>query len=143
ANLSSETLSASTQVGSSMMSAMRQMGSGAGLLVGRDQADSPVLAATGVPNSARNLNDPNAQGRVWLQGIGSYGKLDGEHGSTGLEQRTKGSVLGVDWALSPVWRVGVLGAYSQTDLDTTGVDGKVDSWHVGAYAQRQDGPLAL
>lgn len=143
ANLSSATLSASAQVGSSMMSAMRQMGSGAGLLVGRDQSDTPVLAATGVPSNARNLNDPNAQGRVWLQGIGSYGKLDGEHGSAGLEQRTKGSVLGVDWALSPAWRVGLLGGYSQTDLDTSGVDGKLDSWHVGAYAQRQDGPLAL
>ncbi len=143
ANLSSATLSASSQIGGSMMSAMRQMGSGAGLLVGLDQSDTPVLAATGVPNSAHNLNDPNAQGRVWLQGIGNYGKLDGEHGSAGLEQRTKGSVLGVDWALSPAWRMGLLGGYSRTDLDTSGVDGKVDSWHVGAYAQRQDGPLAL
>ena len=143
ANLSSATLSASSLVGSSMMSAMRQTGSGAGLLVGLDQAETPVLAATGVPSNVRNLNDPNAQGRVWLQGIGSYGKLDGEHGSAGMEQRTKGSVLGVDWALSPVWRVGVLGGYSKTDLDSTGVDGELDSWHVGAYALRQDGPLAL
>jgi outer membrane autotransporter protein len=113
------------------------------LLVGLDHKDTPVLAATGVPAEARNLNDPNARGRLWLQGIGSYGKLDGDHGSNGLTQRTKGSVLGADWALDSEWRVGVLGGYSKTDLDTTGVDGSVDSWHAGIYALRQSGPLAL
>lgn len=142
ANLTSATLSASSQVGSSMLAAMQQM-AGPGLLVGLDQRDTPVLAASGVPAAARNLNDPNARGRLWLQGIGGYGKLDGEHGSSGLEQRTQGSLLGADWALNPAWRVGVLGGYSQTDLDASGVDGGVDSWHAGVYALHQNGPLAL
>lgn len=142
ANLTSATLSASSQVGSSMLAAMQQMAA-PGLLVGLDQRDTPVLAASGVPAAARNLNDPNARGRLWLQGIGGYGKLDGEHGSSGLEQRTKGSLLGADWALNPAWRVGLLGGYSQTDLDASGVDGEVDSWHAGVYALHQNGPLAL
>jgi len=142
ASLTSATLSASSQVGSSMLAAMQQMAR-PGLLVGVDQRDTPVLAASGVPAAARNLNDPNARGRLWLQGIGGYGKLDGEHGSSGLEQRTKGSLLGADWALNPAWRVGVLGGYSQTDLDASGVDGEVDSWHAGIYALHQNGPLAL
>ncbi|QRK84325.1 autotransporter domain-containing protein [Pseudomonas granadensis] len=142
ANLTSATLSASSQVGSSMLAAMQQM-AGPGLLVGLDQRDTPVLAASGVPAAARNLNDPSARGRLWLQGIGGYGKLDGEHGSSGLEQRTKGSLLGADWALNPAWRVGVLGGYSQTDLDASGVDGEVDSWHAGIYALHQNGPLAV
>jgi len=143
ANLTSATLGASSQVGGSMLSAMQQMGGGAGLMVGLDQRETPVLAATGVPAEARNLNDPNAQGRLWLQAIGGYGKLDGSHGSSGLEQRTKGSVLGADWALDAQWRVGVLGGYSKTDLDATGVDGNVESWHAGVYALRQSGPVAL
>ena len=143
ANLTSATLGASSQVGSSMLSAMQQMGGSPGLLVGLDQRDTPVLAANGVPSEARNLNDPNARGRLWLQGIGGYGKLDGEHGSSGLEQRTKGSVLGADWALNPAWRLGVLGGYSKTDLDATGVDGNVESWHAGVYALHQNGPIAL
>ncbi len=143
ANLTNATLGASAQVGNSMLAAMQQMGGGAGLLVGLDQKDTPALAATGVPSDARNLNDPNARGRLWLQGIASYGKLDGEHGSNGLTQRTKGTLLGADWALDSDWRVGVLGGYSKTDLDTTGVDGSVDSWHAGVYALRQSGPLAL
>ncbi|NUT74067.1 autotransporter domain-containing protein [Pseudomonas sp. C1C7] len=143
ANLTSATLGASSQVGGSMLSAMQQMGGSPGLMVGLDQRDTPILAANGVPTAARNLNDPNARGRLWLQAIGGYGKLDGEHGSSGLEQRTKGSVLGADWSLSPQWRVGVLGGYSKTDLDATGVDGNVESWHAGVYAQHQNGPLAL
>ncbi|MFZ3283076.1 autotransporter outer membrane beta-barrel domain-containing protein [Pseudomonas sp.] len=143
ANLTSATLGASSQVGSSMLSAMQQMGGSPGLMVGLDQRDTPVLAANGVPSEARNLNDPNARGRLWLQGIGGYGKLDGEHGSSGLEQRTKGSVLGADWSLSPAWRVGVLGGYSKTDLDASGVDGNVESWHAGVYALHQNGPISL
>ncbi|MBD8684835.1 autotransporter family protein [Pseudomonas sp. CFBP 13719] len=143
ANLAAATLAGTTQVGSSILSAMRQMGSGSGLLVGLGAQDTPVLAASGIPDQARNLNDPNARGRVWVQALGSYGKLDGEHGSDGLEQRTSGAVLGTDWALTPDWRVGLLGGYSRTDLDASGVDGKIDSWHAGIYAMRQSGPLAL
>ncbi|PKA70295.1 outer membrane autotransporter protein [Pseudomonas baetica] len=143
ANLTSATLGASSQVGSSMLSAMQQISGSPGLMVGLDQRDTPVLAANGVPSEARNLNDPNARGRLWLQAIGGYGKLDGEHGSSGLEQRTKGSVLGADWSLNPQWRLGVLGGYSKTDLDTTGVDGNVESWHAGVYALHQNGPISL
>ncbi|WP_339494164.1 autotransporter outer membrane beta-barrel domain-containing protein [Pseudomonas sp. RA_105y_Pfl2_P56] len=143
ANLTSATLGASSQVGNSMLSAMQQIGGSPGLMVGLDQRETPVLAANGVPSEARNLNDPNARGRLWLQAIGGYGKLDGEHGSSGLEQRSKGSVLGADWSLNSAWRLGVLGGYSTTDLDATGVDGNVESWHAGVYALHQNGPLSL
>jgi outer membrane autotransporter protein len=143
ASLGAATLAGTARVGSSMLSAMQQMGSSGGLQVGAADQDTPILAANGVPDQARNLNDPNARGRVWVQALGSYGKLDGEHDSSGLEQRTRGSVLGTDWALTPDWRVGVLGGYSRTGLDASGVDGEVDSWHAGIYAVRQNGPLAL
>lgn len=143
ANLAAATLAGTTQVGSSMLGAMQSMGSSAGLLVGLNEGDGPALAATGVPREARNLNDPNAQGRLWAQALGSYGKVDGSHGASALEQRTGGGVLGVDWALSGDWRLGVLGGYSRTRLDSTGLDGTVRSWHAGVYAQHQSGPLAL
>lgn len=143
ANLAAATLAATTQVGSSMLGAMQSMGSNAGLQVGLNDSDSPALAATSVPREARNLNDPNAQGRVWAQALGSYGKIDGSQGASALEQRTGGGVLGIDWALGGEWRLGVLGGYSRTRLDSTGLDGSVRSWHAGVYAQRQSGPLAL
>lgn len=143
ANLASATLAASSQVGTSMLSAMRQMSSSSSLLVGLESAQTPELAVTGIPSSARNLNDPNARGRVWLQGLGSYGKLEGQHGNESSQQRTQGSLLGIDWSLSPLWRLGVLGGYSKTDMDSHNVDNSLRSWHAGAYAVRQDGPLAL
>lgn len=143
ASLSSATLSASQQVSSSMLAAMQSLGSGTGLQVAAAARDTPALAATGVPAGLRNLNDPNAQGRLWLQGLGSYGRLDGDHGSSDLTQRTKGGLLGADWALTPDWRLGVLGGYSKTDIDSSGMDGTVNSWHAGAYAIRQSGALTL
>ncbi|MFJ7886158.1 autotransporter domain-containing protein [Pseudomonas sp. NPDC096917] len=143
AGLSSATLAATQQVGSSMLAAMQSLGAGAGLQVATDIRQTPVLTATGVPAGLRNLNDPNAQGRLWLQGLGSYGRLDGDHGSSDLTQRTKGGLLGADWALTQDWRMGVLGGYSRTDVDSSDMEGTVNSWHAGAYAIRQSGPLAL
>ena len=143
ASLSSATLGATSQVGNSMLAAMQSLGAGAGLRVASVASDTPALAATGLPPGVRNLNDPNAQGRLWLQGLGSYGRLNGAHGNSDLTQRTKGGVLGADWALTSDWRMGVLGGYSKTDVDSTGMDGTVNSWHAGAYAIRQSGALAL
>lgn len=143
ASLSSATLAASSSVITGMRLAMQQMGGDSGVLVGLDSSHTPILAATEVSSAVRNLNDPGAQGRVWLQGIGSYGKLDGELGTSSLEQRTAGSMLGVDWSLSSLWRVGVLGGYSKSNLDSHNVDGQLHSVHVGAYAMRKDGPLIL
>ena len=143
ASLSSATLGATSQVGSSMLAAMQSLGAGAGLRVASVASDTPALAATGLPPGVRNLNDPNAQGRLWLQGLGSYGRLNGAHGNSDLTQHTKGGVLGADWALTSDWRMGVLGGYSNTDVDSTGMDGTVNSWHAGAYAIRQSGALAL
>ncbi|MFV3292533.1 autotransporter outer membrane beta-barrel domain-containing protein [Pseudomonas sp. NY11955] len=143
ANLAAATLAGASQVGSSMLGAMQAMGSAGSLLVGLNDSDGPALAATGVPREARNLNDPNAQGRVWAQALGSYGKVEGSHGASTLEQRTNGGVLGVDWALTGDWRLGLLGGYSRSRLDATGLDGTVRSWHAGVYAQHQSGPLAV
>ncbi|CAI3802178.1 hypothetical protein GLGCALEP_03052 [Pseudomonas sp. MM221] len=143
ANLAAATLAGTSQVGSTMLGAMQAMTSAGSLQVGLNDSDGPALAATGVPREARNLNDPNAQGRVWAQALGSYGKVDGSHGASALEQRTGGGVLGVDWALGGDWRLGVLGGYSRTRLDSSGLDGTVRSWHAGVYAQHQRGPLAL
>ncbi len=143
ASLAAATLAGSQQVGGAMLNAVRQLGSSS-LLAAAERGDTPMLAATGVPNEARNLNDPNAAGRLWVQGIGSHGKLDEHDRSGDLQQNTGGTLLGADWAVTPDWRLGVLGGYSHTDLDGSGgVSGDIDSWHLGAYALRQSGPLAV
>ena len=85
----------------------------------------------------------DAPGRFWFQGLGSGASMGGQHGSAGLQQRTRGLVLGADWAVDHAWRVGVMGAQSTSDLSAKRFKAALDSWHLGAYAVREDGPLAL
>ncbi|KAE9638295.1 autotransporter outer membrane beta-barrel domain-containing protein [Pseudomonas sp. PB103] len=119
ANLAKATLSAVTPVNDSLLSAMRQLDPG---------------------KPSTRANDGN--GRVWVQALGNSGKIDRDTDST-LKHATQGLVAGADWRLDEQWHVGIIGGKSQTKLDARHSDGDLDSWHLGAYAVRQDGPLAL
>lgn len=146
ASLANATLAGSSQVGGAMLGAMQQLGGGmsGNLQSSLSLQDGPLLAANGLPNEARNLNDPNAQGRLWVQALGSNGTLDGNAGSHDIDQNTAGAVVGADWALDAQWRLGVLGGYSSTDVDAgNDADGNIDSYHIGAYALRQSGAYNL
>lgn len=121
ANLAKATLNAVSPVSDSMLSAMRQL-------------DTDATSA--------KAGDGNGNGRVWVQALGNGGKIDRDTDST-LKHSTQGLVAGADWRLDEQWHVGIIGGKSQTKLDARHADGDLDSWHVGAYAVRQDGPLAL
>jgi len=82
-------------------------------------------------------------GRFWVQGLGNGGSLDKQGGSAGLKHDTHGLLLGADWALDHAWRVGVIGAKSSSNLNAQRFSADLDSWHLGGYAVRTDGPLAL
>lgn len=128
ANLANATLRSIDPVNASMLSAMRKMDRGNF----NAQNSAPSLAAGG-----------DADGRVWFQALGNGGTVDRGHVSSALQHSTKGLVLGADWALDEQWSLGVIGAKSQTRLDGSRLDGDLDSWHLGAYALRQSGPLAI
>ncbi|MGP0170307.1 autotransporter domain-containing protein [Pseudomonas sp. NCHU5208] len=135
------TLASSTQVGSSMLAAMQQV-AGGGLQTAQLDEDGPLLAALGVPQEARELNDPNAAARLWIQALGSHGKLDSVAGD--IRQDNGGAVIGADWPVGGQWRLGVLGGYGKTQVDATqGAENDIGSLHLGLYAQRLDGPWAL
>jgi outer membrane autotransporter protein len=102
------------------------------------QLNTSLLAAM-----RQSSDNPDDNGRLWLQGLGNTGSLDAQHASAGLQQRTQGLVVGTDWAVDHAWRVGVMGAKSASDLSAKRFKGELDSWHLGGYAVRQDGPLAL
>lgn len=129
ANLAKATLSSVTPVSASMLSAMRQL-------------DHRTGAAYGSGNSPREAAGGADSGRVWVQALGHGGKVDREYDST-LKHATQGLVMGADWRLNEQWHIGLLGGKSQTRLDARQYEGDLDSWHVGAYAVRQDGPMAL
>lgn len=129
ANLAKATLSSITPVSASMLSAMQQL---------NNHPDTSYTSA----NSPREASTAADTGRVWIQALGHGGKVDRDVDST-LKHATHGLVLGADWRLDEQWHVGLLGGKSQTRLDARQYDGDLDSWHLGAYAVRQDGPLAL
>lgn len=146
ASLAGSTLGSTSQVSGAMLGALQSFSGGLGgnLQSSLNVEDGPLLAATGVSADARNLNDPSARGRLWVQALGSHGNLDGTQGGHDLDSDTRGAVVGVDWAVGGDWRLGVLGGYSRTDLEAgSGFEGDVDSLHLGVYGLRQDGPVAL
>lgn len=99
---------------------------------------------SGLLSAIRQLdNSRDEAARVWVQALGSAGTLDAQHGSAGVKQRNQGLLLGADWAFDHAWRIGVVGGTSGSDLSARRFKGELDSWHVGAYAARLDGPLAL
>jgi subtilase-type serine protease len=130
ANLAKATLSSVDPVSGSMLSAMRQLDSAHGTRNLRDRNNAPRLAAG---------NEDN--GRVWLQALGHGGKLDRD--VEPLQHSTKGLLIGADWSIDEEWRLGVMGGKSRTQLDSRELDGDLDSWHLGAYALRQNGPMSL
>ncbi|MNL03785.1 Extracellular serine protease precursor [compost metagenome] len=129
ANLAKATLSSITPVSASMLSAMQQLNSRYG-------------SACSSGNSPRQAAGAADSGRVWIQALGHGGKVDRNFDST-LKHATQGLVMGADWRLNEQWHVGLVGGKSQTRLDARQYDGELDSWHLGAYAARQDGPFSL
>ncbi|WP_338583917.1 autotransporter outer membrane beta-barrel domain-containing protein [Pseudomonas sp. MAG733B] len=127
ANLAKTTLNSITPVSASMLSAMRQLDSAGN---SDNQKNAPRLAAGSKDN-----------GRVWLQALGHGGKLDRDFQD--LKYSTEGLVLGADWGVGEHWHLGMIGGKSSTRMDSRQLDGDLDSWHLGAYALRQSGPVAL
>jgi outer membrane autotransporter protein len=129
ANLAKATLSSITPVSTSMLSAMRQL-------------DNHSALTYGSRSSPRQAAGSEDSGRVWIQALGHGGKVDRDADGI-LQHATQGLVVGADWRLDEHWHVGLLGGKSQTKFDARQYDGDLDSWHLGAYAMRQDGPLSL
>jgi outer membrane autotransporter protein len=125
ANLAKATLSSVTPVSASLLSAMHQL-------------DDTHAAQGNAPRHAAGNAD---SGRVWLQALGHGGKLDRD--MEPMQHSTKGLLLGADWRLDEAWRLGLMGGSSDTRMDSKKLDGDLDSWHIGAYALRQTGPLSL
>ncbi|MHC8356671.1 autotransporter outer membrane beta-barrel domain-containing protein [Pseudomonas sp. LB3P81] len=126
-NLGKATLNSDGPIGATLLSAMRQLD---GARVSNNQNGAPRLAA-----------GSDATGRIWLQALGHNGKLSREYDP--LQHSTQGLLVGADWRLDEQWRLGVMGGQSRTSQKSRELDGNLDSWHLGAYALRQEGPMSL
>lgn len=144
--LTSEEIKALEKLGDELVQAPGGMGAALEQIAGSQNAN----LADATQNTTQHISNQllstlrtlavDEDGHFWVQSLGNDGT---QSGSAGLKYGTQGLLLGADWALDHAWRVGVMGAKSTTKLDAQRFAGELDSWHLGGYAVRQDGPLAL
>ena len=103
-------------------------------------ADLPGRSA---PMAVATL-DPRVFG-LWGQGFGSFGDARGDGNAAGLTRQTAGFALGADLRLENGFRIGAVGGYTYTSLDTTGrlQSGTIESAFGGVYGGTEFGPVAL
>ncbi|NDK35799.1 autotransporter outer membrane beta-barrel domain-containing protein [Rhodovulum sulfidophilum] len=82
---------------------------------------------------------------VWGQAYGSWSKLDGSDGASGMESTTGGVVIGADAETDGGWRTGVFGSFGMVDTDARdgSADSDADSYQLGVYSARSFGQMAL
>ena len=79
---------------------------------------------------------------IWGQAIGSWGRTGSDGNASRLNRSTGGLLMGLDAGSGNV-RFGAVWGYDQTSVDTRGSSGKIDSYHLGAYAGGQWGAATI
>lgn len=112
--------------------------------------DAPVLSFAQSPKGSAprpfdGLKPASYDYGVWASGFGSWVDHDGNANMGGLKSTTGGFLSGVDVGFASGWRLGVVGGYSQTDIDAKGryASATSDNWHLGVYGGNQWGPIGL
>jgi outer membrane autotransporter protein len=90
------------------------------------------------------LRGTSDEGSVaWGRLFGSWGSIDSDGNAASLNRDTSGVFFGADGQFSRVLRLGLLGGYSRTSVDSVRGDGNSRDAHLAAYAGGQWGALAL
>jgi outer membrane autotransporter protein len=85
-------------------------------------------------------NDPDHPGSVWGKGYGSWGKLDGDDEAPGYDRTTGAIVVGLDYRFDQDFLVGIVGAYSFSNIDfDDGDNGDIDSFQIGLFGSWDSG----
>ncbi|WP_130229494.1 autotransporter domain-containing protein [Bradyrhizobium sp. Leo121] len=112
---------------------------------------SPALAYAEVGKSAFPMKAPPAvpavlpETAVWAQGVGAWGRLDGNGNAAGMTRDLAGFFSGVDHRFAPNWIVGIAGGYTSSTVRvsdrTSSAD--VETAHLAGYVGATYGALSL
>lgn len=80
---------------------------------------------------------------TWINGFGSWGKVDGTDGASDTDVSNGGVLVGGDVGLGKDWRVGLLGGYSRSFFDSENSDGNSTNYHLGSYAGTKWGAVSF
>ena len=84
----------------------------------------------------------DGRGGIWGQAIGSWGHVGSDGNAARLDRSAGGLLMGIDAAADKNIRLGAVWGYSRTSVDARG-SGKIDSYHLGAYAGGQWGAASI
>ena len=101
-------------------------------------AGLPVKAAPGPRETGRDLT-------FWAQGLGGWGRTDGDGNAASLSSRFGGFLSGADARFGDTLRAGLVAGYVRSDVDVTarGSSAGIDSVQLGAYAAGRLGAFNL
>jgi outer membrane autotransporter protein len=129
---------------SGMLGRMRQMSySGAPGELGALGFGGPQLAyasgdayAADVPVKAPPSRDASRGLTFWAQGLGGWGRSDGDGNAASLTNRFGGFLSGVDGRFGETWRAGLVAGYVRSDLNVSARSSSagIDSVQFGGYA---------
>ncbi|MCP4316034.1 MAG: autotransporter domain-containing protein [Hyphomicrobiales bacterium] len=81
----------------------------------------------------------------WITGYGSWSDSDATGNTAQMDNDLGGVVFGIDRQAGEMWRFGVLGGYSRTDVTQTALlsAGSADTWSLGLYGGAEAGASKL
>lgn len=84
------------------------------------------------------------EGELWLKAFGGWGHSSGD-GVSAASRGTASTLLGYDVGVGNGWRVGLFGGFGRTNMKLDDINAQVsaDTYHVGAYASGDAGPMTL
>ncbi len=82
---------------------------------------------------------------AWGHAFGNWEHSSGDGNASGLDRLVGGALFGADTTVSAGWRAGVLAGYGNTSFsaDTVASEADTSSYILGAYGDRQFGPVAV
>jgi fibronectin-binding autotransporter adhesin len=105
----------------------------------------PRAAALDRMRQAGAAADPEPGLRLWMQGLGSWGHIDGDGNARRVKHDSAGFLIGLDAIANEELQLGVFGGYQRGNADVRAAasEADIDSYHVGLYAGADRGRLGL
>ncbi|MGY4407094.1 autotransporter domain-containing protein [Bradyrhizobium sp. USDA 3315] len=107
---------------------------------GTDRSAFPVKA----PPLARPAPIPDTT-TFWAQGVGAWGRLNGDGNAAGMTRDLAGFFSGVDHRFAPNWIAGIAGGYtsSSVHVGNRASSADIDTAHLAGYVGATYGALSL
>jgi outer membrane autotransporter protein len=92
--------------------------------------------STAFPAKAPPLASREPETAWWTQGVGAWGKIDGDQNAAGISRDLGGFFSGIDTRFGNRWRAGIAGGYtsSNASVGSRASSATIDTTHLAAYA---------